>query len=224
MWIKLPQESILREITHNSTSCDELIKSEPFIETKYLPPWKMNLVTDHFERIKSNFVNRNTSGVGNFETVFINFKELLHLFSVNHIPEEVVKSLLNQDFTSIYREEKESTNKNKTLLVENHIIHLMIEILGKKKVELNLPEGQHTSYHKLLQDVLKEQNESLKGVGLTPKEVEPETVSSKNIFLNASYSVPKLVRPSGDLGYSFDLANAALEWFLSKRVLELKVR
>ena len=180
----------------------------------------MKLVTEYFVRIKSNFVDENKTGAAYFEKVYKNLKELLHLFAVNHIPREVIISLLNQDFKQIYGEE--STNKNKTLLAENHIVQLMVEILEKKGVELNLSESHLTIFYELLQEVLKEQNERLNEASLSPSQVDSGNFSFNNIVLNNSFIAPKLVMPTGDMGYSLVLADAALEWFVSKRVLESK--
>ena len=130
-------------MTYNSTSCKELVSLEPYIETKYLPPWKMKLVTDYVAEIKSKFGEGITTGAAYFEKVCKHLKVLLHFFSVNRIPKEVVFSLLNQDFKRIYGGES-TVDKNKTLLAENHIVHLMIEILEKKRLELDLSESQHT--------------------------------------------------------------------------------
>ena len=207
-------------ITHNSTSCNDLVNNEPFIGTKYLPPWKMKLVKEYFIKIKSNFVAGNKTGAEYFEKVCQNLKELLHLFAVNHIPREVIISLLNQDFKQIYGEE--STNKNKTLLAENHIVQLMVEILETKGVVLNLSESHLTTFHEILQEVLKEQNERLNEASMSPSQVDSGNFSFNNIVLNNSFIAPKLVMPTGDTGYSLVLADAALEWFVSKRVLESK--
>ena len=182
----------------------------------------MKLVTEHFVRIKSNFVNGNKTGAAYFENVCINLKELLHLFAVNHIPREVIISFINQDFKQINGEE--STNKNKTLFAENNIVHLMVEILEKKRVELDLSESHQTTFHDLLQEVLREQNERLNEASLSTSEVDFGNFSFHNIVLNNSYIAPKLVMPTGDTGYSLVLADAALEWFVSKRVLESKAR
>ena len=182
----------------------------------------MKLVTEYFVRIKSNFLNENKTGAAYFEKVCKNLKELLHLFAVNHIPREVITSLLNQDFKKIYGEE--STNKNKTLLAENHIVHLMVEILKKKWVEsqLELSESHQTTFHEILHEVLREQNERMNEAGLSPSEVDSGNFSVHNIVLNNSLIAPQLVMPTGDMGYSLVLADAALEWFVSKRVLETK--
>ena len=208
-------------MTYNSSSCNELVSREPFIETKYLPPWKMKLVTDYVAEIKSKFAEGITTGAAYFEKVCINFKVLLHFFSVNHIPKEVVISLLNQDFKRIYGE-KSTVDRNKTLLAENHIVHLMIEILEKKRMELDLSEHQHSVFHELLQEVLKEQNKGLNEASLSPSKVDSGTIAFSNIVLNTSRPAPRLVMPPGDSGHSLVLADSALEWFLSKRVLQLK--
>ena len=208
-------------MTYNSTSCKELVSLEPYIETKYLPPWKMKLVTDYVAEIKSKFGERITTGAAYFEKVCKQLKVLLHFFSVNRIPKEVVFSSLNQDFKRIYGGESTS-DKNKTLLAENHIVHLMIEILEKKRLELDLSESQHSEFHQLLQEILKEQNKDLNESGLTPNDVDFGKIAIHNIVLNVSHPAPRLVMPSGDLGYSLDLADTALEWFLSKRVLQSK--
>ena len=206
-------------MTYNSTSCKELVSLEPYIETKYLPPWKMKSVTDYVAEIKSKFGEGITTGAAYFEKVCKQLKVLLHFFSVNRIPKEVVFSLLNQDFKRIYGGES-TVDKNKTLLAENHIVHLMIEILEKKRLELS--ESQHSDFHQLLQEILKEQNKDLNESGLIPNDVDFGKIAVNNIVLNVSLPTPSLVMPSGDLGYSLDLADAALEWFLSKRVLQSK--
>ena len=181
----------------------------------------MKLVTDYVAEIKSKFAEGITTGAAYFEKVCINFKVLLHFFSVNHIPKEVVISLLNQDFKRIYGE-KSTGDRNKTLLAENHIVHLMMEILEKKRVELNLSEHQHSVFHELLQEVLNEQNKGLNEASLSPSKVDSGTIAFSNIVLNTSRPAPRLVMPPGDSGHSLVLADSALEWFLSKRVLQLK--
>ena len=91
-------------------------------------------------------------------------------------------------------------------------------------MELDLSESHQTTFHELLQEVLREQNERLNEVSLSPSEVDFGNFSFRNIVLNNSYIAPKLVMPTGDMGYSLVLADAALEWFVSKRVLESKAR
>ena len=208
---------------HHTTTCEELVNKEPFIETKYFPPWKMKLVEDYFLDFKSNFTSGNVTGITYFERVCMSFKNLLNYFSLNHVPKDVISSLLNQKFKRILGE-KESTHKNKTLLTENYIVRLMAEIMEKKRAEIELTESQHKLFQESLQEVAKQQNTSLNELGLSENQLDSGTIPNISLSLNSSVQVPRMSRPLDSDEYSVGEAEAAAEWFMSKRVLQLKVR
>ena len=100
----------------------------------------------------------------------------------------------------------------------------MAEIMEKKRAEIELTESQHKLFQESLQEVAKQQNTSLNELGLSENQLDSGTIPNISLSLNSNVQVPRMSRPLDSDEYSVGEAEAAAEWFMSKRVLQLKVR